>query len=281
MIKVLSLFDGIAGARQALKNLGIDCEYHAYEIDKYAIKVASANHPDIIHHGDVFNASFFGHIDTDLLIAGSPCQGFSFAGKQLNFEDPRSKLFFEFVRVLKEIKPKYFLLENVKMKKEYQDIISEHLGVEPISINSRLVTAQNRQRNYWTNISNIEQPEDKKIVTYDILEEPRGFVGALRGRYLIDGKRQDHKMKCAGLTVQRLEMRKDGKTNALTTVHKDNVVVLPDGSYRYLTPLECERLQGFESGYTNSVSNTQRYKALGNSFTIPVIEHILKHIKLY
>lgn len=157
--------------RLALERAGIKIKnYFASEIDKYAIQVARANYPDTIHLGDVRNVSWFGLPKIDLLIGGSPCQGFSFAGKQLNFNDPRSALFFEFVRILKEVQPKYFLLENVNMKKEYQNIISEYLGVQPIMINSALVSAQNRKRLYWTNIPGVTQPKDKGILLKDIID---------------------------------------------------------------------------------------------------------------
>jgi DNA (cytosine-5)-methyltransferase 3A len=146
-MRVLSLFDGISGAQQALKNLGIIPEvYYASEIDKYAISVTMKNFPNTIQLGDVRNITKETVGEIDLLVGGSPCQGFSFAGKQLNFNDERSKLFFEYVRILNEIKPKYFLLENVKMKKEYEDVISESLGVKPIAINSALVSAQTRKK---------------------------------------------------------------------------------------------------------------------------------------
>ena len=162
----------MACGRIALERCGFDIEkYYASEIDKYAIEVAKANYPDIIHIGDVRNVTAEDYQDIDLLMGGSPCQGFSFAGKKLNFDDPRSALFFEFVRILQEVRPKYFLLENVRMKKEYQEIITEHLGVEPIMINSALVSAQNRVRLYWTNIPNVEQPEDRGIVLRDVLQE--------------------------------------------------------------------------------------------------------------
>ena len=141
-MKVLSLFDGISCGQVALERAGIKVDnYFASEIDKYAIKVTQKNYPNTIQLGDVCNIKGNELPKIDLLIGGSPCQGFSFAGKQLNFNDPRSELFFEFVRILKEVKPKYFLLENVKMKKEYQNVISKHLGVEPIEINSALVSA--------------------------------------------------------------------------------------------------------------------------------------------
>ena len=170
MINVLSLFDGMSCGQIVLERAGIPvANYYASEIDKHAIKVTQYNYPNTIQLGDVREVKGSLLPKIDLLIGGSPCQGFSFAGKQLNFDDPRSKLFFEFVRLLKECKPRYFLMENVRMKKESQDIISKYLGVEPIEINSRLVSAQNRRRLYWTNIPNIKQPEDRKIYLKDIV----------------------------------------------------------------------------------------------------------------
>ena len=182
-MNVLSLFDGISCARVALEREGIKVDkYFASEIDKHAIKVTQKNFPDTIQIGDITKIHYENGIleyenvmqdigRIDLLIGGSPCQGFSFAGKQLNFEDERSKLFFEYVRLLRETKPKYFLLENVKMKKQYQDIISEYLGVQHIEINSALVSAQNRRRLYWTNIPNVTQPKDRGIFLKDIVHE--------------------------------------------------------------------------------------------------------------
>lgn len=171
-INVLSLFDGMSCGQIALDQSGIEVDkYYASEIDKYAIEITKKNYPNTMHVGDVTKVDGTQLDKIDLLIGGSPCQGFSFAGKQLNFNDPRSALFFEFVRLLKETKPKYFLLENVRMKKEFQDIITEYLGVEPIMINSSLLSAQNRVRFYWTNIPNVTQPIDKGIVINDILEE--------------------------------------------------------------------------------------------------------------
>ena len=168
---VLSLFDGMSCGQIALNRLGIPIKtYYASEVDPYPIKVTQANYPDTIQLGDVCNVKAADLPKINILLAGSPCTGFSFAGKQLAFSDPQSVLFFEFVRLLKECKPKYFLLENVKMKKEYLNVISEQVGVEPIFINSALLSAQNRQRWYWTNIPGIEQPKDKKIVLRDILE---------------------------------------------------------------------------------------------------------------
>ena len=186
------------------------------EIDKNAIQITNKNYPNTIHVGDVqfvTGQQFSAIGGIDLLIGGSPCQGFSFAGKQLNFDDPRSALFFEFVRLKRELNPKWFLLENVKMKKEYQDVISEYLGVEPIEINSSLVSAQNRKRLYWTNIPNIKQPEDKCILLRDITVDDWDKIAAMRGRYDENGN-----------IVQKLELRQDVKTNTITSVQKDNYV---------------------------------------------------------
>ena len=499
-MNVLSLFDGMSCGRIALERLGIQVDnYYASEIDKYAIQVSQANYPDIIQVGDVTELDTSTLPKIDLIMGGSPCQGFSFAGKQLAFDDPRSALFFEFVKCVEELKPKYFLLENVRMKKEYLDVISEYMGVEPIMINSALVSAQNRVRFYWTNIPGIEQPEQRGIVLRDILEtqtnekpvkdternqrhyrnddekslcmtatmykgagnngmtlvqqkpvkvgmnveqvkvrkheveinslqyllremkkesgktikeiaeetntpitkvehwfrtdssfaipsddiwfrlrkvlgiktdvfdkqimefeyrdgvyeskqrvysengksptltagnkeqyiethnKTKVVAGAWRGRYYKDGVRQDQFGSVAGKTKQMLELRKDEKTNTVTTVQKDNVVVttkpkrvgiIKDGSqgdriysqdakgitlnaqsggtagsgnmlvedkevyWRKLTPVECERLQTVPDNYTNHVSNTQRYKILGNGWTIEVIAHSLKNMEL-
>jgi len=556
-MNVLSLFDGMSCGRLALDRLGIEVDqYYAAEIDKYAIQVTQENWPETIQLGDVTQIKGKDLPKIDLILGGSPCQGFSFAGKQLAFDDPRSALFFEFVRILKECNPKYFLLENVKMKKEFLDIITQQVGAEPILINSALVSAQNRQRYYWTNIPGVEQPENRGIVLRDILEtnpdsytlmsdkfskrqegrsclvdmnkekasnlsameyvkngrqgdylacndtgipkdlsethnkpikvgmnveevkvrkhevdipslqkllremkveskktnkqiaketnqpitkvehwfrtdssfaipgddvwlklkevlgihtevfdkpimefeyrdgvyetkqrvysdkgkaptltagnteqyiethntpkqvgtasdinghdilkrvyspdgkaptlttngggnrEPKIVGGAWRGRYYKDGVRQDQFGSVAGETTQMLELRKDGKTNSLTTVQKDNVVVTDkpnqinpskkasgkqpymqdrvfhvDGKshaltrefasrtnvganedvyWRKLTPIECERLQTVPDNYTASVSNTQRYKMLGNGWTIEVVAHILQNMK--
>jgi len=425
-MKVLSLFDGMSCGRIALDQLGISVEkYYASEIDKYAIQVSQANYPEIEQIGDICNLNPKDYQDVDLMLAGSPCQGFSFAGKQLAFDDPRSALFFEFIRLLKAIKPKYFLLENVRMKKEFLQVISEQVsecypeipfGIEPIFINSSLLSAQSRQRYYWTNIPGVKQPEDRGIVLRDILEtetderpvkdternqrhyknedqkslcmtatmykgagnngmtlvpnkpnqvgiavdvngydclkrvyspdgksptvttcqggntEPKVITGgAIRGRaYDKDGKRMDKDgVSVANKTTQMLELRKDDKSNAITTVGKDSVVVSkkvnlkkyndeiainprnfggkgyvgtdkksvaltqPSGNnatlvrveqeqlaWRKLTPLECERLQTVPDNYTNHVSNTQRYKMLGNGWTVEVIKHIFKNMEI-
>lgn len=171
-MRVLSLFDGIACGYEALQRAWIPIDvYYSSEIDKYAIQIAKKNHPDIIELGDINEWEKWDIPTPDIIIGGSPCQGFSMAWKMLNFDDPRSKLFFKFVDIVKHYRPKYFLLENVKMKKEFQDVISEYMWVQPIEIDSALVSAQRRKRLYWTNIPWITQPEDKWIMIKDILEE--------------------------------------------------------------------------------------------------------------
>jgi len=501
-MNVLSLFDGMSCGQIALDRLGIKVDnYFACEIDKYAIEVTQANFPNTIQLGDVTKVDLSELPKIDLVLAGSPCQGFSFAGKQLAFDDPRSALFFEFIKILKEVKPKYFLLENVRMKQEFLNIITEQVsscypeilfGIEPILINSSLLSAQSRQRYYWTNIPNIKQPEERGIVLRDILEEnpneaptkdtprnrrhykgldekslcmtatmykgagnngmtlvpqkpikvgmnveqvkvrkhevditslqyvlremksnsgktnkqiaeetdipltkvehwfrtdssfaipsddiwfklkevlgiktdvfdaqimefeyrdgvyetkqrvyseegksptltasnkeqyietydsprqvgiavdikgydqikrvyspegksptvttcggghrePKVVCGRYVGRYKIDGVRQDHKGSIAGKSKQMLELRKDEKTNNLSTVQKDNVLTKDNAYWRKLTPLEAERLQTVPDNYTNHVSNTQRYKMLGNGWTVEVICHIFKNMEL-
>lgn len=253
-MRVLSLFDGLAGGYEALKRAGIYVtEYHAFEIDKYAIQIAKKNHPDIIHHGEInFMTDFSRFKGFDLLIGGSPCQGFSHAGKGLNFQDPRSQLFFEYIRAKNTIKPKYFMLENVKMKKEWLDIITQNMGVEPVLINSALVSAQNRNRFYWCNWK-VEQPEDRGILLKDIIEDgivdrdksycidanyfkggnPKNyfdksrrqlvFIAAQRGRNIVDGKRCDY---FGAPTEQRIEPNLSGKSNCLTSVQKDNLICI-------------------------------------------------------
>lgn len=261
-INVLSLFDGMSCGQIALERAGIEVEnYYASEIDKDAIFITKKNYPNTKHIGSVIDVKGSDLPKIDLLIGGSPCQGFSFAGKQLNFEDERSKLFFEFVRLKNECNPKYFLLENVKMKKEYQDVITSYLGVEPIEINSALVSAQNRKRLYWTNISNITQPDDKGIMLKDILLDNENQMVAQRGRYLIDGVRQDAKMLVAGLTSQRMELRKDNKSNTLTTVDKDNYVLIVKEAtkkgYIEVRDGEC-----FDNTFPNSKTRRGRFMKL-------------------
>ena len=448
-MNVLSLFDGMSCGRIALDRLGIEVDtYYASEIDKYAIAVAKENYPDTIHVGDITQLDPKDFQDIDLVLAGSPCQGFSFAGKQLAFDDPRSALFFEFIRLLKAIKPKYFLLENVRMKQQYIDVITQQVSecypdhegndlfdskIEPILINSALLSAQSRQRLYWTNIPHVKQPEDLGIVLKDILEDEveehylagknllenyqggnqlnpnyksqantihdknkksgvicagthgyaNGYVetkpkqvgkvkdGGQGNRiYSTDGKSStlsaqsggtagngntliETKPKQVGIAsdinghdILKRVYSPEGKSPTLNTMGGGNrepkvavenrIVVDPerkrliiaeanekgytiiedgdcfdinypnsktrrgrkmkykcnaltpsaqeylhfkDLTWRKLTPLECERLQTVPDNYTASVSNTQRYKMLGNGWTVEVICHILKNME--
>ena len=349
-MNVLSLFDGISAGQVALERAGIEAtNYYASEVDRYAIKITMANYPNTIQLGDVtkWREWDIDWASIDLLIGGSPCQGFSFAGKQLAFDDPRSALFFVFVDILnhvKQINPKVkFLLENVKMKKEFLDVISEQLEVEPCLINSSLVSAQNRQRYYWANWK-FGLPEDRGITWGDVREHgvneyyytekglqwlvrhsqrkrktldvwsdeekaqmieashyknyssqrffgicdvpsDKEVIASMRGRRIdhetLSRDDKNHDMK----PEQYIKFWYDRESNCLGTVGKDNVIVpftLPHRIpldmffFRYITPIECERLQTFPDGYTAHVSNTQRYKALGNSWTVDVIAHILR-----
>jgi len=210
-------------------------------------------------------------------MGGSPCQGFSFAGKQLNFEDPRSRLFFEFVRVLKEIKPKYFLLENVSMKQEYQDIITDHLGVKPIVINSNMFSAQTRTRLYWTNIP-IEPYTDKKIKWVDVEE----IDGPHLDKYQVNQTPSRKIMWGGGLTGKCPNLSIRDKSWCLTT-KKDRWnnagLVARNDFCRFITPLEAERLQTLPDGYTEGISDTRRYHAIGNGWTVDVLAHIFKGIE--
>lgn len=314
-MNVLSLFDGMSCGQIALERAGIKVtNYFASEIDKYAIQVTKANYPNTIHIGDVTKVSYKnGVIYTEngeynvgkinLVMGGSPCQGFSFAGKQLNFKDPRSALFFEWLRICQEVCPDYFLLENVKMKKESEDVITDRLGVEPILINSALVSAQNRKRLFWTNIPNVTQPEDRGFFLKDIIEN--GFVdrekalavttrvgGATADRYL---NKSMHQMVCVNILESeysersKSQIKKNGKfpnqksvavcTNSNMTGSGVNCITNDGINYRKLTPVECERLQTVPDNYTNYVSTTQRYRMLGNGWTVDVIAHIFKSIK--
>ena len=282
-INVLSLFDGISCGHIALDKAGIPInKYYASEIDKYAIKVTNKNYPETINLGDVTTVS--GELFTekiDLLIGGSPCQGFSQAGKMKNFDDPRSKLFWEYVRILQEVKPKYFLLENVVMKQEWQDIISEALGVKPIMIDSSLTSAATRKRLYWTNIPGVGQPEDLGITFGDIRERDVS-EGSI---YYTD----------KGLDWIRRHEKRTGKTLRIIG-DSDKMQMLEASMYkkyssqrffgiedthglRYITVTECERCMNVPDGYTDCCSNTQRYKQLGNGWEVNTITHIFRMLK--
>ena len=358
-MKVLSLFDGISCARVALDKAGILVEeYYASEIDKYAIQVSQKNYPDIFQLGSVVGLSLGSLIieegeavevselleGTDLLIGGSPCQDLSIAKKdRKGLDGERSGLFWEYVRVLKEVKPKYFILENVaSMPKEAKQIITEALGVEPIMINASLVSAQNRKRLFWTNIPNVKLPEDKGILLKHILEEnvdekynvksvdfikggtnkktDLDFIGGIRNKdWAKDGKNYSrnfgqgdrvYSSNGKSTTLSALGGGRGAKTG-LYRIEKEphgtaldyyNDTIVPNGKakvlgtnpqsttavagqlvndkslIRKLTPIECERLQGLPDNYTEGVSNTQRYKSLGNAFNVDVVAHILSFI---
>ncbi len=395
-MRVLSLFDGISCGHVALERAKIPVEcYYASEIDKYAITVAQKNYPDTIQLGDINTVDFKSLVGKiDLIIGGSPCQDLSVAKKNREgLSGKRSGLFWKFVEAVETIKPKYFLLENVaSMSKENKDIISKALGVQPVLINSALVSAQQRKRLYWFNWT-VSQPQDKGILLQDILESgevwgqkgycltanyngaffPHDFLrrqrqmvaeplhikeNTIKGYAEINqgecfdnafpnsktrrGRKMDKKSNCLtamfpqffqylGCALRsrdkrkQLEVRKDSKANAMISVHSDSMVLapvrlgslgkdcqgnriysvkgksvclsanggglgaktglykidLPDGDYyvRKLTPLECERLQTLPEDYTEGISQTQRYRAIGNGWTVDVIAHILKEIK--
>jgi len=382
-MNVLSLFDGISCGRVALDRAGVPvANYYASEIDPHAIKIAKKNYPDTIHVGDVTKLKGQDLPQIDIILAGSPCQGFSHNGAKLGFDDPRSMLFWQFVRLVEECQPTWWLLENVRMKKEWSDIITDAVGYEPILINSALVSAQRRMRLYWTNIPQNGLPADKGLVLKDILEKPfaqeqpmtdtagkaycltatysRCGIATTGGTYEseIIHNTTRHQRTCiqVGLTESggnfqqiRRVYSPNGKCPSLTTCqgggrqpkvlirtpvdksdihgtkmigranvsersasdrvysvqHKspcvisqppvkvgepvfeetapasrnrklDKMCVIKRENWRMLTPKECERLQTLPDDYTAGVSNTQRYKALGNGWTIDVIVHLIK-----
>ncbi|MDO5148006.1 MAG: DNA (cytosine-5-)-methyltransferase [Oscillospiraceae bacterium] len=387
-MKVLSLFDGISCGRVALERAGIPVEcYDAFEIDKYAIQVSSNNYLEIVHHGNVFDSDFSEFEGYDLLLGGSPCTYWSIAknNRETSSDGEGFRLFMQYVRALDVSKCRYFLYENNhSIHQNIKDAISEYLGVQPVMINSALVSAQHRKRCYWTNIPGICQPEDKGIMLADVIENgivwqdksfcmnasyhpgfkqclekhlntmvaipfntvkgkshtiaasygksgenPFSTYGCERGRQRVaipvTGAAQRGRYAYENKTEQHIEVRRDGKSNCVTTVQKDSLVCspvrigqygkggqgqriysvsgksvtlsangggqgaktglykidLPDGDYiiRKLTPVEAERLQTLPDNYTEGISNTQRYKCIGNGWTVDVIAHILKGLK--
>ena len=282
-MNVLSLFDGMSCGQIALNRCGIDYEnYYASEIDKYAIQVTQSNYPNTKQIGSVTEVKGEDLPKIYLLIGGSPCQSFSNAGNGSGFNG-KSGLFWEFVRILKETKPKYFLLENVKMKKEWQNIISSELGCEPVKINSNLVSAQNRERLYWTNIP-IRELQDKRIFIEDILD--RNFDE----KYWLKEKNTDLLLKkvsisdapnIACIDVYNKKVKLDRKCPTLTLPHHNSIRLLQNGRIRKLTPNECEKLQNVPLNYTDcGLSDIHRYSMLGNGWTVDVIAHIFKNIPL-
>lgn len=278
-INVLSLFDGMSCGQIALNRLGIKVsKYYASEIDKAPMKVTQHNYPETIQVGDVTKVKGEDLPQIDLLIGGSPCQGFSFAGKKLNFEDPRSILFFEFARLLDECKPTYFLLENVKMKKEWQDVISDLLGVQPMRINSSKFTAAKRDRLYWTNIPNISEPIDKEISFDDINSNIDEWIEPDRIERIAAWKAQQKPLKNATLIGSK------SKLPCLTArgynqYHSGMILITNGEKYRYLTNEEAEMAQGVPVGYTSICNDRERSHMLGNGWTVDVIAHIFSPLK--
>lgn len=265
-MKVLSLFDGISCGMVALERAGLSVEkYDAFEIDKYAVSVSANNFPDIIQHGDVFNGDFTQFKGYDLLLGGSPCTYWSVAkvGREITPDGEGFRLFMQYVRALEESDCKYFLYENNhSIHKNIKNAISEKLGVEPIMINSTLVSAQQRKRCYWTNIPNVTQPVDKEIMLIDILESGMP-VNAINGK---------------SRTI-KAQYSRTGSANALRGDGFGATMVRDGQAIRKLSPVEAERLQTLPDNYTAGISNTQRYKCIGNGWTVDVIAHILKNMK--
>jgi len=269
-LNVLSLFDGISCGRLALDRVDIKINnYYASEIDRYAIQISHKNFPDTIQLGDVINVNSKDLPKIDLLIGGSPCQGFSKAGKQLNFDDPRSKLFFEYVRLLKELKPKYFLLENVKMKREYIKIISEYLGVNPIEINSNLISKQNRVRLYWTNIDVGEIKSIGNKFNDYLYRLGHGFMK----RGIIFSEYYPTLVAQSPATKYRIIVDIDKARRASDIQLRRDPMIS-----RSATPEECEEFQTLPIGYTSILPKTTRYKVIGNGWTVDIISHIFKNL---
>lgn len=291
-MKVLSLFDGISCGMVALERSGIDVErYVAYEIEKNAIKISSKNYTMIERCGDVRTADFTQYNGFELVIGGSPCQDLSNykydRGDVNGLDGEKSKLFYHFARALREINPKYFLLENVaSMEQRWVDVISEELGVEPIMINSSLVCGAERKRLYWTNISNVTQPKDKRIVLNDIILNPNDVLLKYwyNKPFIYNG--DDKKVQCTLEISGHRNMKEvynlNGKCNTLLCDGDGGnrqKKVYQSGKCRKLTPLEYERLQTLPDNYTECVSDSARYTAIGNGWTVDVIAHIFKSLK--
>jgi len=312
-MNVLSLFDGISCGQVALERTGIKVDnYFASEICNYSIKITKKNYPNTIEIGDVRQVDVNNYKDIDILIGGSPCQSFSFAGsmngmstkdkinittleqyldlKSKGFEfEGYSYLFWEYVRILNGVKPKYFLLENVKMAQKWKDVITEALGVEPILINSELVSAQSRERLYWTNIPNITQPEDKHIYIDDILQNDieHTYLPKTRLDYRNYDKSKVDKSIFKNTATQignsrnfGNSVRSNGKAFTLRRINPNGII---DENYniREFTPIEVERLQTLPDNYTliDGIKKKERYEACGNGWTVDVIAHIFKGLK--
>lgn len=320
-INVFAPFDGISCGMQALEKAGIKVKkYYASEVNETSIGISKYHYPNIIHLGDIRNVDCEDIKDIDLILGGSPCQNFSFCGtakgaitkegievtslekylelKNQGFEfEGQSYLFWEYVRILKDVKPKYFLLENVKMKKKWEDVITNTLGVEPILINSGLVSAQNRPRLYWTNIKGIEQPKDKGLLIKDVLEDEYSEKEILSKKIQDRFRFIDNSTYCIGTT--KPEFRTIGQRDfvfgdnnkmgcLVATDYKQPKQVYHNNYLRKISPLEAERFQTLPDNYTQygiingekkAISHTKRFEAIGNGWTVDVITHILTYLK--
>jgi len=301
-MRVLSLFDGIACGRLACQRAGLQVDkYYASEINEYAMQVARRYWSPVVkgasvHHiGDVrqvAGSDFFESID--LLLAGSPCQGFSKVGTQLNFHDPRSELFFEFLRIKTELQPEWWLLENVVMKKEWQDVISEYLGVQPVMIDSAYFSAQRRKRLYWTNIPIAPHEDERqkyKLRLWDVLLSCELFHEDREGEYeplrlsekelaYMDRKVADGRTHW---DFAHHSHWKDRKSACVVANWRKGVpynVLIDVDMIRKFHPIEAERLQTLPDHYTEGLSRTRRYEVIGNGWTVDVVAHILKGITL-
>ena len=279
---VLSLCDGISCGRLALERAGIKVkQYYASEIKDIAIQVTMDNYPDTIQLGDVTKIHYINGIletengnfnvgEIDIVMFGSPCQTFSIAmktDKRIGLADKeKSGLFLECHRILREVNPRYFLMENVaRMKDSDRDIISRMMGVEPIRINSKLVSAQLRDRYYWTNIENVTQPEDKGILLKDIITS--GYVDRDKARALLVSD-------CRPLTTKEKMIHRYKKFTTLIWETKGD-----DNSVRYMNQIELERCQTVPEGYTKCLNRNDAANVLGDGWTVDIISHILSFIK--
>lgn len=298
-MKILSLFDGISCGRLALQRAGIPVDrYYASEIEEAAIQISQKNYPDIIQLGDVTKWRTWGikWSEIDLVLGGSPCQGFSYAGKKRNFDDPRSRLFFEFVGVLNHIKscnPRVlFLLENVMMSTQSKEVITSALGVPPIHINSALLSAQNRNRLYWTNIGCIQPPPDKNILLADVLEDIKqeGYVGDFKKSVRDNVMEQYADILLSSAAVLKLNCTSGWVDNQVGILKspplrhgsKFCLIKTKDDKVRQITITEAERLQTLPDRYTETsgVTLAQRFGTVGNGWTVDVVAWILSHIHI-
>jgi len=322
-MKVLSLFDGISCGRKALENIGIEVEkYYTSEIDRYASAITRYNYPDVVELGDINNIDidYIKTLGLDLVMGGSPCQDLSLAWKGAGLAGERSGLFYKFVEILKAIEPKYFLLENVRMKQEYEDIITDLMGVDPLYIDSKDYSAQTRKRLYWTNIERsfelgYEAPKSRQVIS-DIME------CEVEEKYYLSKKMEDcinkypsdiskditKKSNCIISTYNNLnksstvlrvgQIGNGGQGERIYSTQGKSITLSSDGGnktglyeaserIRRLTPTECERMQGLPDNYTKygiiddkqvEISDTQRYKAIGNGWQVDTVIEIFKGI---